>query len=210
MNFAGSVLMTVGDLSEMLAEIDVAESEVVSLALDQTAAVKVDAMPDVTLTGRVVEIGSSGMKQGDVVKFRVKVALADPDSRVRPGMTARVEVTTAAAKGAVAVPQQAVQSRWLDEDGQEVEFREGDSSRHEVKAVFTIAEGKAVRREVKTGVHDELWVEVKEGLEEGEEVIVGPYRVLRQLKGGDLVKVEKEKAKKKPGKEESKESAGAD
>lgn len=195
MNFAGSVLMTIGDLSEMLVEIDVAESEVVSLAVGQEAAVRVDAIPDTTLAGRVVEIGSSGLKQGDVVKFRVKVALVDPDPRVRPGMTARVDVTTATATDVVAVPQQAVQTRWLDERGKEVEFREGDASRREVKAVYATSGGKAVRHEVTTGIHDELWVELKSGLADGTEVIVGPYRVLRQLKDGELVRVEKGKAR---------------
>jgi HlyD family secretion protein len=191
MNFAGSVLMTIGDLSAMVAEIDVAESEVVSLSVGQEATVRLDAMPEVALAGRVVEIGCSGMRQGDVVKFRVKVALDNPGKDVRPGMTARVEVTTAVAANVVAVPQQAVQTRWLDTQGREVEFREGDASQREVKVVYTVAAGKAVRREVTVGVHDELWVEVREGLPEGSEVIVGPYRVLRQLKEGDLVKVAK-------------------
>ncbi len=195
MNFAGSVLMTIGDLSAMVAEIDVAESEVVSLAVGQEATVKLDAMPEAELAGRVVEIGSSGIRQGDVVKFRVKVALANPTKEVRPGMTARVEVTTAVARDVVAVPQQAVQTRWLDREGREVEFREGDASQREVKAVYTLAAGKAVRREVTVGVHDELWVEVREGLPEGSEVIVGPYRVLRQLKEGDPVRVEKREGK---------------
>jgi len=210
MNFAGSVLMTIGDLSEMLVEIDVAESEVVSLAVGQAAAVRVDAIPDTTLAGRVVEIGSSGIKQVDVVKFRVKVALQDPDQRVRPGMTARVDVTTATAADVVAVPQQAVQTRWLDGRGKEVEFREGDASRREVKVVYAMAGGKAVRHEVTTGIHDELWVEVKEGLAEGTEVIVGPYRVLRQLKDGDPVKVEKAKTRPTAASGEGEGKAGAD
>jgi len=196
MNFAGSVLMVIGDLSEILAEVEVAESEVVALALGQTAVVRVDALPDTPLAGRVAEIGSSGVKTGDVVKFRVKVALDRPDPRVRPGMTAKVEITTRTAGGAVAVPQQAVQTRWLDDKGKEVQRREGDTSQRELSAVYLLVGGKAERREVKTGVHDELWVEVSEGLAEGDEIITGPYRTLRTLKDGDAVRREKPAKKK--------------
>jgi HlyD family secretion protein len=158
--------------------------------------VRVDALPDTPLAGRVVEIGSSGVKTGDVVKFRVKVALDQPDPRVRPGMTAKVEITTKTAPGAIAVAQQAVQTRWLDDKGKEVQRREGDTSQREVSAVYALAGGKAGRREVKAGVHDELWVEVTEGLAEGDEIITGPYRTLRALKDGDAVRREKPAKKK--------------
>jgi HlyD family secretion protein len=191
MNFQGSVLMVIGDLSEMLAEVEVAESEVVGLKLGQKAAITVDALPDTPMAGQVVEIASSGEKQGDVVKFKVKIALDKPDPRVRPGMTARVEITTATAENVFAVQQQAVQTRWLDEKGKEVSRKEGDDTQREVTAVYVFEDGKARRREVTTGVHDELWVEVTKGVDEGAEVIVGPYRTLRNLKNGDDVHVEK-------------------
>jgi len=202
MNFAGSVLMVIGDLSEILAEVEVAESEVVALALGQSAVVRVDALPDAPLVGRVAEIGSSGVKTGDVVKFRVKVALERPDPRVRPGMTAKVEITTRTAQAALAVPQQAVQTRWLDDKGKEVQRREGDTSQRELTAVYAFDGGKAVRREVKSGVHDELWVEVSEGLTEGDEIVTGPYRTLRTLKDGDAVRREKPAKKNNDGEKE--------
>lgn len=194
MNFAGSVLLVIGDLSELIAEAEVAESEVVGLALGQQARVKVDALPDAAMAGRVVEIGSSGVRASDVVKFRVKVALDRPDPRVRPGMTAKVEITTARAGGVLAVAQQAVQTRWLDRADKEVARREGDASQREASVVYLFRDGKAARREVRTGIHDELWVEVREGLAEGDAVITGPYRTLRALKDGDSVRVEKKKA----------------
>ncbi|HPC81812.1 MAG TPA: efflux RND transporter periplasmic adaptor subunit [Thermoanaerobaculaceae bacterium] len=188
MNFAGSVLMTIGDLSELLAEVEVAESEVVRLAPGQEATVTVDALPDAPLSGKVVEIGSSGLKKGDVVKFRVKVALASPDPRVKPGMTAKVEIRTATATGVVAVPLQAVQTRWLDDKGAEVERKEGDTTQREVRAVYLFEGGKARRREVVTGIQDELWVEVKEGLAVGDAIITGPYKELRKLRDGAAVR----------------------
>lgn len=211
MNFAGSVLMTVGDLSELLAEVEVAESEVVSLKVGQKATIRVDALPDTPLAGTVTEIGSSGLKQVDVVKFRVKVVLEKPDPRVKPGMTAKVEIVTAEAPGVVAVPQQAVQTRWLDGKGKEVTRREGDSSQREVTVAYLFVGNKAVRREVKTGIHDELWVEVTEGLAEGDQVITGPYRTLRALKDGEAVRVDK-KAEKSAGDkaDDDKEKGSAD
>ncbi len=204
MNFAGSVLMVIGDLKEMIAEVDVAESEVVSLAVGQSATVTADAIPGVKMPGTVIEIASSGSKQVDVVRFKVKVALRDRDTRIKPGMTAKAEITTARAEQVISVPQQAVQTRWLAADGKEVTRREGDATQTEASVVYLREGGKALRRTVVTGIHDEIWVEIKQGLNGGEEVITGPYRVLRALKDGDAVRLEKKKEKKR------KESNGAD
>jgi len=210
MNFQGSVLMVIGDLSEMVAEVEVAESDVVPLAPGQDAAIHLDALGDEPLAGAVVEIGSSGVRQGDVVKFKVKVGLAAPDPRVKPGMTARVEITTARAVDAVALPQQAVQTRWLDETGKEVERRDGDRAQREVSVVYVRDGAKAARREITTGVHDELWVEVKDGVAAGDEIVSGPYRVLRKLKAGDAVRLAEKKKGGEGGAVENKESGGAD
>ena len=210
MNFQGSVLMVIGDLSEMVAEVEVAESEVVPIALGQDAAIHLDAFADTPLAGKVVEIGASGVRQGDVVRFRVKVGLSEPDPRVRPGMTARVEITTKRAVGVVGVPQQAVQSRWLDEAGKEVERREGDTGQREITAVFVRDGVKAARKEVTTGVHDELWVEVRTGLAAGDEIITGPYRALRKMKAGDPVRLADKQKVDAAKAGESKESGSAD
>lgn len=202
MNFPGSVLMVIGDLSEMVAEVDVAESEVVSLALGQPATVTADALPGVEMPGTVVEIAASGAKQIDVVRFKVKVALKEWDARVKPGMSAKAEIVTDRAEKVLSVPQQAVQTRWVAANGKEVTRREGDTTQSEVTAVYLRENGKAVRRTVSTGIHDEIWVEIKDGLSGGEEVITGPYRVLRSLKNGDAVRLERKK--------KTKEGSGAD
>lgn len=189
-NFPGSVLMVIGDLSELVAEVEVPERDVVQLALGQDAVVKVDAIPDEAFPGRVVEIASSGTKLGDVVKFKVKVALKAPDPRLKPEMTAKVEITTRVAENVLAVPLQAVQTRSLDDQGKEV-F--GKATGREVDVVYLFERGRAVRREVQTGVQDELYVELKEGVKAGDRVITGPYKSLRTLKDGDPVREEKGK-----------------
>ncbi|GBC79258.1 Macrolide export protein MacA [bacterium HR09] len=187
-NFPGSVLMVIGDLSELVAEVEVPERDVVQLQLGQEAEVKVDAIPDASFAGKVVEIASSGTKVGDVVKFKVKVALNQPDARLKPEMTAKVEITTKRAENVLAVPLQAVQTRFLDDKGKEV-F--GKATGREVEVVYLFERSRAVRREVKTGVQDELYVEIREGLAAGEKVITGPYKTLRTLKDGDAVHEEK-------------------
>lgn len=189
-NFPGSVLMVIGDLSELVAEVEVPERDLVQLASGQRAEVKVDALPGESFPGKVVEISSSGFKVGDVVKFKVKVALDQPDPRLKPEMTTKVEIITRTAENALAVPLQAVQSRYLDDQGKEV----FDKVTHrEEQAVYLVSRGKALRRAVKTGVQDELYVEVVEGLEGGEKVVTGPYKVLRSLKDGDPIHERKAK-----------------
>lgn len=183
-NFPGSVLMVIGDLSELVAEVEVPERDLVQLALGQRAQVKVDALPGESFPGKVVEISSSGFKVGDVVKFKVKVALDQPDPRLKPEMTAKVEIITRTAENALVVPLQAVQSRFLDDQGKEVFDRVTD---REEQVVYLVSQGKAVRRAIKTGVQDELYVEVVEGLDGGEKVVTGPYKVLRSLKDGDPI-----------------------
>lgn len=189
-NFPGSVLLVIGDSSELVAEVEVPERDVVQLALGQEAMVKVDAVPGEVFSGKVVEIASSGTKLGDVVKFKVKVALDRPEPRLRPEMTAKVEIVTRRAENALSVPQQAVQTRFLDADGKEV-F--GKTTPREEQVVYVYNSGRARRQSVRTGVQDELYVEVVEGVAEGEKVITGPYKVLRTLKDGDRVQEAKEK-----------------
>jgi HlyD family secretion protein len=195
-NFPGSVLMVIGDLSELVAEVEIPERDVVHVALGQKAQVKVDAIFGEVFTGKVVEIASSGTKLGDVVKFKVKVALDQADPRLKPEMTAKVEIVTRKAENVVAVPLQAVQTRFLDEAGREV-F--GKTTPREVQVVYLLEASKARMREVKTGVQDELYAEILAGLSGGEKVIVGPYKVLRTLKDGDQVQEAKAKRAKEEG-----------
>jgi HlyD family secretion protein len=98
MNNAASVIGTVADLSEILTEVDVDETEIVHVAVGLPVEVRVDAVADVAYPGRVVEVGSSGYtrpQQPDVQFFLVKVLLDRPDERLRPGMSARARIQVA-------------------------------------------------------------------------------------------------------------------
>lgn len=188
MNNPASVIGTIADLSEILAEIDVDETEVVHLAPDQKVVLKVDAIPDREYTGRVVEIGSSGYakpSQPDVTFFQTKVLFDAPDDKLRPGMSARAEIQVATHADALAVPIQAVVERKPKATGD----APADKRAAPVSVVFVVENGKAKSLPVKSGISDSTEVEIVEGLAGGEQVITGPYRALRKLEDGDAVQV---------------------
>jgi HlyD family secretion protein len=196
-NLPGSVIMTVADMSRLLAEVEVSEVDVVNVALGQTAEVTVDALGDgEPQLGTVVEIATSGRRdptQG-TIRFRVKVALDDPDPALRPAMTAKVDILTATSENALTIPVQAVVKRTLDEDREEVR---GSAAKDldESDVVYVIVDDKAVVRPVVTGVADVLDVEITEGLTDDDEVIIGPYRTLKKLESDEAVRTSKKKSK---------------
>jgi HlyD family secretion protein len=190
-NLPGSVIMTIADMSVLLAEVEVSEVDVVNVALGQKAEVKVDALGTEPQKGRVVEIATSGRRdptQG-TIRFNVKVALEDPDPALRPAMTAKVDILTATSEDALTVPIQAVVTRKVDKEGEEVT---GSAAKgiEESDVVYLIEDGEASAVVVETGISDELHVEIVDGLAEGQEVIIGPYRTLKNLHAGDAVKPE--------------------
>jgi len=194
-NLPGSVIMTVADMSVLLAEVEVSEVDVVNVSLGQEAEVKVDALGTEPQKGRVVEIATSGRRdpmQG-TIRFRVKVALDDPDPALRPAMTAKVDILTATSDEAITAPIQSVVKRTLDDEGEEVK---GTAAKgiEESDVVYIVADGEAAVLAVETGISDELYVEIIDGLADGQEVIIGPYRTLKNMHAGDAVKVEEKKA----------------
>jgi HlyD family secretion protein len=194
-NLPGSVIMIVADMSTLLAEVEVSEVDVVSVELGQPAEVTVDALrADEPQPGHVVEIATSGRRdptQG-TIRFRVKVALDDPDPSLRPAMTAKVDILTATSENALTVPVQAVVKRVVDADGEELRGSAA-KGQNETDIVYIVTEGETTIRSVVTGVSDVLHVEIIEGLTEDEEVVIGPYRTLKKLKAGEDVRTEEKK-----------------
>lgn len=120
MNNAGSVLLTIADMSVIEAEVEVDETEVPTVALHQEAKVTIDAVPDRTFKGRVTEIGNSPIQtntntqsngQRQATTFKVVITLEEPVPDIRPGFTCTAEITTAKRKDVVAVPIQALTVR---------------------------------------------------------------------------------------------------
>lgn len=197
MNNPATKIATVADLSELLAELDVDENEIVRVDVDQPVTVTVDAIPDRTFPGRVVEVGSSGYSragQGDVTFFSVDVLLEETDPRLRPGMSVRAEIEVASRPDALTVPVQAVVERpagdaeRVGDDGDASAAPGRDGADRSV--VFVVEDGRARRRPVETGLSTVTRVEVVSGLREGDEVVTGPYRTLRDMEDGDPVRPE--------------------
>jgi HlyD family secretion protein len=217
MNNPGTVILTVSDLSEIQADVDVDETDVANLKLGQEAKIRIDAIPDTSFNGMVNEIAGTGKVEGigtqnQVTNFEVKVLLKDEVTNVRPGMSCSVDITTAHHPGVLNLPIQAVVIRELPEDslkalqgkGKENEalaatdkkpakdtLSQKNKKKKEVEGVFVLKEGKAVFTPVQTGIADKQNIEITSGLKEGDEVITGAYRILRNLKNGDKVKVTK-------------------
>lgn len=199
----GTQLMAVSDLSRMEVEADVDETDVVSVTVGQEAEVEVDALPDTILTGRVTEIANSGTTLGagtqmEVTNFAVKVELIDSDPRLRPGMSATVDIITETREEVLFIPIQALTARRYEDlvvSNEQDEGSAGDERTTEdeeyVEVVFVVKDdGTAELRQVESGISGTTYVEIRSGLAEGDRVITGPFRLLsRTLKDGDRVKV---------------------
>jgi HlyD family secretion protein len=197
MNNPASVIAIIADLSEILAVVDVDETEVAYLVLGQSVELEVDALPDETYSGRVVEIGSSGFqrnRQPDVTFFGVKILLEEPDEILRTGMSVRARINTAERTDVLVAPIQAVVDRPPLADGDESQDNADDTAAEhdEIRVVFVVEEDVARQRAVEIGLSDETHVEIVTGLEVGEKVVTGPYRSLKELDDGDPVKVRKQ------------------
>ncbi|MCI4397743.1 MAG: efflux RND transporter periplasmic adaptor subunit [Acidobacteria bacterium] len=180
MNFSGTVILTVSDLSQIITEVEVDEADFPRLKMGQPVVVTVDALGGKKYDGTVIEIsasaqaGSSGV-QTNIRQFKVKVLITNPDAQLRPGVTARVKLIADKRKDVLRVPIGAIRTE--EKNGEQVFF------------VFTAEKGKVAKRPIKAGLSDDLYTEVTEGLKGGEEVITGPYRFFKTMREGDRVKV---------------------
>jgi len=182
-NIPGSTMMVIADPSETLTEVQVDEADIAQVRENQKADIFTAAYPDTPLAGTVQSIASvARAKPGQQsLSFLVKILLDEQDTMViRPGMSVRADIYTASSEETLAVPVQAVR---YDEDADE-----GTKGKNEQAFVFVMENGKAVRKDVETGISSDSDQEILDGLQEGESVITGPFRVLRHLQDGEQVK----------------------
>ena len=196
---AGEVVMKVSDLSIMEVDVEVNESDIVRVGMNDKAEVEVDAYLDETFMGSVTEIGNTALNAGlngfamdQVTNFSVKVrlqpesyaelftTLEDASSPFRPGMSAKVDVLTRSADAVVSVPIQSVTTRESVTDEEEDEL-----------GVFVLEPSGEVRwQRVETGIQDNRYIEIKSGLDTSLTVVTGPYQsVSRTLDDGDAVEI---------------------
>jgi HlyD family secretion protein len=214
MNNAGTVLLTVADMADIEAQVEVDETDIPNVSIGQKAKITIDARPGQSFTGHVVEIGNSpiqasGTASSQATNFLVKVKVDDQIPDVRPGFTCTAEITTATRQQAISIPIQAttVREMVVDKSGaivrdetkgakgrpsgtvQAQELKPGQE-RKELEGVFLAKDNKAVFTPIKTGIAGEKYFEGLSGVSVGDQVVVGPFSSVRELKDGAPIKIE--------------------
>lgn len=219
--FQGTQVMTVADLSNMEARVDVGENDIVLISIGDTVRIEVDAITDKKLTGIVYEIGNTAKTKGlgtqeEVTNFEVKIRIVDREPRLRPGMSMNATIETETKQNVLTVPIQSVTVRMPEgmmmngerpEGGEGEEGGEGapggDRAKKKAekpKEVVFVVENNAVKTyEVKRGISDDSYTEIVSGIKADQEVVSGSYKAInRELKDGSKVRVENEQKKDKP------------
>jgi HlyD family secretion protein len=209
-NAAASTIMTIADMSIVTSEVKVDETDIVNVKLDQPAEVTIDAMPNKTFTGHVIEIGNTAILRStglaasqsttssqEAKDFKVVIALDNPPDEIRPGLSSTAKITTATRASVLAIPIQALTTRTkgdldtnpnkpLNPDAATVK-----ANAEESQGVFVVAaNGKAEFRKTVTGISGITDTEVTSGITEGDQIITGSYQVIRTIKNGAIVKID--------------------
>jgi HlyD family secretion protein len=222
-NAQGSTLMTVADMSVITAEVKVDETDIVNVHLGQPAEVTIDAIPKKIFHGTVSEIGNNAIVRSSGVStsqqnvaseeakdFKVVVTLSDAPTDLRPGLSTTAKVTTAIRSNVLSLPIQALTMRTKEQMDQQnrtpgsvqaaapaaKEVASKSKTDDEMQGVFVIRNKKAIFVPVSTGITGRTDIEVLDGLQEGDEVVTGSYKILRSLKPGSGVKVDNTAPKK--------------
>jgi HlyD family secretion protein len=216
-NSAGSVIMTIADMSIVTAEVKVDESDIVNVKIGQPAEIAIDAIPNKTFTGRVIEIGNTAILRStglaasqsntssqEAKDFKVVVAMDNPPDETRPGLSCTTKITTATRKNVLAIPIQALTVRTKgDLDTSKNKPLNPDpatvkANKEELTGIFVVTKAanslKAPFRKVETGISGATDIEVLSGLAEGDEIVTGPYQVIRTIKNNAVVKIDNKPA----------------
>jgi HlyD family secretion protein len=219
-NAEGSTLMTLADMSVITAEVKVDETDIVNVQNGQPADVSVDAIPNKIFKGHVTLVGDQALLRSTGVAtsqsttgteeakdFKVVVTLDNPNDELRPGLSCTAKITTAHKNDVLSLPIQALTMHNPDMDkpnaqggvqAASIANPSDDASKKEEQGVFVVSKdpnGKLRARfvPVSTGITGATNIEVISGLKEGDEIVTGPYKTLRGLKNGSLVKRDTEK-----------------
>jgi len=220
-NSAASSVMTVADMSVVTAEVNVDETDIVNLELDQKVEVTIDAIPNRTFAGHVTQIGneailrstgqvasSSATSSTEAKDFKVVITLDDPPEEVRPGLSCTAKIVTATRKNVLNIPIQALTVRQQGEldDVAAAKKKQKDSGqapldlaaekqrREEITGVFVITNQKAEFHKVETGITGSTDIEVLSGVQPGDQIVVGSYQAIRTMRPGSRVKVDNRNA----------------
>jgi HlyD family secretion protein len=196
MNNPGTILLTIADMSVVEAVMEVDETDIPNVKVGQSATVTIDAYPNKTFNGTVTEVASSPMQRGlggtatEAVNFEVKIQIQNPPEGVRPGFSASADIVTGTRSKVIAIPIQALVVREKPGTGEK-------GKPQDEEGVYVHRDKKAVFVPVKTGLAGENSIEILSGLKEGEEIVTGPFRALREIKDGAKIREQKETSKDK-------------
>jgi HlyD family secretion protein len=220
-NSAASAVMTIADMSLITAEVKVDETDIVTLRLGQATEVTIDAVPDQKFPGHVIEIGNTAIlrstgavaanntSSNEAKDFKVIIALDNPPSTVRPGLSCTAKITVATREDVIKIPIQALTVRQkgdleeaareaalkgakpVEKDGSRpIDIAAQEISREEVTGVFVVKNGIAEFTPVETGITGSTDIEITKGLEGGVQIMVGPYQTIRNLRPGAKVNID--------------------
>jgi HlyD family secretion protein len=203
------LLMTIADLSVILAKVQVDETDVVRLAARDSVQVTIDAYPDTTFQGRVTQISHSAKmtetqtasgSNDRAVDFDVEVTLDSPPRDIRPDLSCTARMVTDTRSQALSIPIIALTVRdheRVPNENPNIDTTKLKRLGKEAEGVFVVRDGHAAFRPVKVGIAGDEYFEVTDGVREGETIVAGTYQAIRDLKDGARVReVDTTKAKK--------------
>src|SRR5438128_11883213 len=155
---SGTEVSTIANLSEMVINAHINQADVTRIQMGQQVEVQVEAVPGLKVTGTVERIAPQATIKNNIKGFAARILLKDVDPRVRPGMTANIQIPVASADHVVAAPLAAVFTETNPETGQTERY------------VYVKQEDGFERRPVQIGVSDFFFAEVQNGLSPGEVV----------------------------------------
>ncbi|HET6779284.1 MAG TPA: efflux RND transporter periplasmic adaptor subunit [Gemmatimonadales bacterium] len=197
------LLMTIADLSVILAKVQVDETDVVRLKPRDSVEVNIDAYPDTTFTGQVTKISHSAKltatqtasgSNDRAVDFDVEITLKAPPDDIRPDLSCTARIVTDTRDNALSIPIIALTVRDHEkvpnesEIGPRVDTLRDRFTEREAEGVFIVREGLATFRPVRVGVAGDDYFEVLDGIREGETIVAGTYQAIRDLKDGAKVR----------------------
>jgi HlyD family secretion protein len=208
MNNAGSLLLTISDLSVMEAVVRVDETDVPEIQLGDSASIEIDAFPGKHFVGRVTEISHSSVRppeslqagagagQGQAVDFEVVIRLDNPPPQLRPDLSATADVITDSRTGVLAIPIIAltvrergdVQALPQEDPQASAAAEEAEREEPDIEGVFVVKAGKVQFVPVTVGIAGREHFEVLSGVSERDSIVAGPYEAIRSLKSGDAVR----------------------
>ena len=194
MNNAGTVIMEIADLSEMLVRAQIDEIDIARVEEGQNAQIFINAYPDITFEGTVSRIALQSQRSvGSTKFFDTEVRVHVGEQSLYSGLSATVDIETETAEGVLIVPSQAVMDKRTDELDRDVRDQpEINSDKAFTPIVFVYNDGEAHARAVEVGFSDLTRTSILAGLEPGDQVIVGPWSQLQQLSHKADVRLETE------------------